>query len=238
MMMSKSINLQDLWNVLRDNQTSPGALGTHLRYGAGLCFYDEFRRGAADVEVWAAGGDDGSWTAGPIAGESTVWRLLTGVATDNDRYIYGLAALRNGVFNPAEFGHSMVNWEARLRLVSITLVSAFWGLVATFQGNYLEPAVDCAHFFADPVVSANFQARSYDGGVEEQTDTGVALDLVNHRFRICWTAASVLFYIDDVLVATHAVRVPDQSMGTEFLIRTEENAAKEMRIDYVRVETA
>ena len=58
-------------------------------------------------------------------------------------------------------------------------------------------------------------------GAEEQTDSGVAVDLNNVSLKMVWTATSVEFYIDNVLVATHTTRVPDTPLTSELLVRTD-----------------
>lgn len=194
-------------------------------------FYDEFNRGVEDADFWLSGGDAGSFALLSTADFPTVWQLLTGGNIDNDRFIHGLA-IYNKYFVIGFDGYTTLTWEARLNFSSIADISAFFGLLAAVITDYGEPLADCAHFFADPAVNANFNCRSYDGG-EEQSDSGIALDTDFHKFKIIWTVASVLFYIDDVLVGTHATRIPDMPMTTEFLIRTEGAAVKGMRLDSI-----
>lgn len=238
MSMSKGIDLQDLWDVLLANQTTPGALGSYLRYGQYRNFYDEFRRGAVNAAVWTEGGDDGAWAPGLIAGESSCWRLLTGAVLNQDRYIVGIQNVENGFFSIDEEDADTVTWMCRAKFVHTTNIACMYGMMPTPQLNYVEPVIDCAHFFIDTAIGNNYICRTYNAAAEEQTDSGIAIDTDYHVFAMIWTAASVLFYIDGALVATHAVTVPDQPMGTGITLRTLEAAAKEMRIDYIRVEVS
>ena len=198
-------------------------------------FYDEFDRTGEDTDVWDSGGDAGSFTIVTDLAEPTKWRILTGNVADNDRYIHGDGVIKNKEFSIFEVGYGTVTWEARLSFTSIADISALWGLFTVPPTDYTEPVTRCSHFLADPAISATFRARTYEAA-EEETDTLVALDTAYHKFTIVWTAASVLFYIDDVLVATHATRVPDAGQVTDILIRTEAAATKGINVDYVRVE--
>ncbi|GAI05790.1 unnamed protein product [marine sediment metagenome] len=205
--------------------------------GRHLCFYDDFNRTAEDTDVWTSGGDAGSFTRVTDLSEPTKWRLATGNTIDDDRYIHGDAVPGNKEFSIFEDGYTTVTWEARLSFTSVVDISALWGLFLNPVVDYAEPATRCAHFFADPAITNTFRARSLEAA-EEETDTLVALDTDYHKFKMVWTATSVLFYIDDVLVATHATQVPDAGMITELLIRTEAVAFKNMNIDYNRVEVS
>lgn len=235
MSMSRGLSAQDLWNILLSQQTQVGSIGELVRNLATLGFCDEFNRTDEDVDVWVSGGDaGGGFTLGALQDAPTCWRIMTGGALNDDWYIHSLVNTENRVYSIDEDGYTTVTWGARLRLLSVVQISAFWGLVYTAQLNYVEPVIDCAHFFADPVVGGNFYARSHEAA-EEQTDTGVLLDAAWHDYRIEWTAASVLFYIDNVLVATHAAQVPNSRLGTEILLRAEVAATKQAFVDKVKV---
>ncbi|GAI01515.1 unnamed protein product, partial [marine sediment metagenome] len=138
-------------------------------------------------------------------------------------------------FGPSREGYESVTWLSHLSLVMITDISAFWGLIMTPITDYAEPAARCAHFLADPAITNTFRARTYQAA-EEETDTLVALDIAFHDFKIIFTATSVVFYIDDVVVATHVTQIPNAQMVTEYLMRTEAAAAKTMQIQNLSVE--
>ena len=236
MSLMRGTSPSDIWDYLEALILTPGSIGLSLKNSLNkLNFYDEFNRTAVDATVWTSGGDAGSFEL--IAGNDlpTIWALITGNVTDNDRYIHGEGLTENKHFTPFEVGYTTVTWKARIAFSSVASISALFGLVSGAIVDYAEPAGDCAHFLADPAITNTFRARSWNAA-EEETDTLVALDTALHRFRIEWTGPSILFYIDDVLVATHDTQVPDIRMTSELLIRTEANAEKRLLMDYVHVE--
>ncbi|GAI00858.1 unnamed protein product [marine sediment metagenome] len=200
-----------------------------------LNFFDEFNRAVEDTDVWTFGSDGGSFNDMALASEGTIWNLMTGGVIDNDAYIHGDGCTRNKYCTPFELGYDTVTWEARLRVAWATNQSAFYGLIDVPITDFAEPVSDCAHFLVDTTIGATFLARSHQAA-EEQTDTGIALDGLFHRFKIIWSRTQVLFYIDDVLVATHAAQVPTEPGTSELLARTEQAVAQNTYIDYVRME--
>ena len=199
-------------------------------------FYDDFSRTGEDTDIWTSGGDGGTFASVKLGNLPTAWRLTTGGVIDNDWYIHGDANIKNKVFQRLQTGYSTVTWLARLSLGAITDISALWGLLNTVITDYAEPADQCAHFLVDPTITNTFRARSYAGGAEEETDTLIALDGVIHEFKIVWTAGSVRFYIDTVLVVTHLVRIPNSGLVSEILVRTEAAAPRYLTVERVYVE--
>jgi len=198
-------------------------------------WHDDFNRVAADTEVWTDNADGGgSFNIGTFATGPTAWDIKTGNVIDEDSSING-DATKNRRFTPYELEFNTVTWETILALISVVDISAMWGLLSTVPVSYAEPTSPCAHFIADPAITNTFRARSY-AAAEEETDTLVALDTSPHTFKIVWTSTSVLFYIDDVLVATHAAQVPNIPLVTTYLIRTEAAAEKIMRVCCLHVE--
>jgi len=210
-------------------------LDTLGSYGR-LSFYDEFNSNLIDTNIWMIT-LDGTGSLVIVSGDPSPsgYRFTTGNAIDEDAGIHGAGVIHNKMFSPAEEGYTTVTATFRVKLIDMADVSVLLGLFTTGLTDYAEPISDCVQFLIDPAITNTFRARSYDAA-EEETDTLVALDTAWHTFRIEWAAASVLFYIDDVLVATHAVQVPGQVLIPSILIRTEANAIKRMDIDYVRVE--
>lgn len=200
-----------------------------------LNFYEDFNAGALDTDVWVEGGDDGGSSFPKYAGEPTSIRLGTGAVINNDRYIHGHTVKGNRYYTPHEEGYTTVTAKMNVRLVQITDISIFMGLLVTEITDYTSPAIDCAHFKIDTSGTITFKARTYNAAPEE-TDTGIALDTSFHELKIVWTAADVKFYIDDVLEATHSAQVPDSPLATEFIIRTQAAVAKYLLIDSVSVE--
>ena len=88
---------------------------------------------------------------------------------------------------------------------------------ATFQhvglafGSDLPPGemYNNTHFaaFSTGAQNTELRARSGNGGAVTETSLGPLLG-TPHRYRIVWDAASVSFYVDDALVATHATAIP------------------------------
>lgn len=199
-----------------------------------LYFIDEFARAGLDAQLWTPT-LDGAGSFVPYLGSDSYpscFRLLTGNVIDNDSVIIG-DVLKNRNFTPFEDGLTTVTWEARLAFSSIADISSFWGLINTATTAYAQNMTRSCHFFADPAVNANFNCRTHQAA-EEATDSGVALDTAWHDFKIVWGRTSVLFYIDDVLVATHVTQVNLRSTIQHFLIRTEAAATKGMFIDKVK----
>ena len=200
-----------------------------------LRFHDEFSRGDVDIEVWDVTLDGaGAWvTASAYDNYPTAWALRSGNVIDNDSVIIGNVA-RNRFFSPFEDGFTTVTWEARLLFLSIADISAFWGLINPITTGYAQTMARSCHFFADPAVNANFNCRTHQLA-EEATDSGVPLDTAFHDFKIVWGRTSVLFYIDDVLVATHVTQVGLRPCYNHVLIRTEAAAIKQIHIDKLEV---
>ncbi|GAH93512.1 unnamed protein product, partial [marine sediment metagenome] len=152
-----------------------------------------------------------------------------------DWYLHGEGVAKNFYFTPWEHGYSKVTLEMRLALLDAAGVQALMGLLQTVITDYAEPAANCAHFLVDTAVSATFRARTYQAA-EEETDTLVALDTDFHVFKIIWSRTNVLFYIDDVLVATHATQVPVPSLFIELVVRSLAGGVRAIDIDYIYAE--
>lgn len=231
---SPSIRAIDVWDILRTAITTDLSIGLALKRLFPLNFYDEFNRSAEDTDIWTHGGDGGAFNPDTTSDLASTWYLITGNVIDNDEYIHG-DGIYNKRFTPFEVGYTTVTWETRIRFVSIADISAFWGIFTAPPTDYEEDNTPLAQFLADPGISATFRARTW-GAAEEETDTLVALDTDFHTFKIVWTATSVLFYIDNALVATHVTQVPGRPLTSALLIRTEAVASKYMYLDYVRGE--
>lgn len=216
-------------------QLSLAGIVAAIKADPDLNFYDEFNRAGEDTDVWTSGGDAGSFSRLSGLSVPTYWQLATGNVIDNDRFIHGDAVINNKYFTPFELGYTTITYEARIAVASIVDISATIGLFLQPLEDYAEPATRCAHFLMDPAITNTFRARTYDAA-EQETDTLVALDTSYHKFVMIWTRTSVAFYIDDVLVATHATQVPEAPMHLGFLLRTEAAAAKYMQLQSVHVE--
>lgn len=214
----------DVWDLPHDVVDDPLSIGQLVKDATarGLNFFDSFNFTALDADVWTEGGDAGgaSTIRDGLDNAETGWTLRTQNVLNNDWYWVGNANELNKTFTPFESDLTTVDWRVRLGFMGIVTQQALWGLFnANPVLNYAEPVQRCAHFFHDPGVALNYRCRSWSGA-EEETDSGVLVDALPHDFRILWERTQVRFYIDDVLVATHAAQVPLRPMFSEFLIRT------------------
>jgi len=194
---------------------------------------------AVDTDFWTAGGDAGGFTVETGDGNDASRKLYADTAQNNDYYIHGDGKYAL-LWNPEnQTLYSKVIFTAWLWMNTTADTQFLIGLfeAGSFPTGYAEPLVDCAHFFVDDGVRANYSCRSYDGA-EEETDSGVALDtgVANiHRFDIEWDNAQVVFKIDSVVVATHTTRIPDSPMGMVALIRTQDVAGAEKSANIIRM---
>ena len=86
---------------------------------------------------------------------------------------------------------------------------------------------------------ANWQIAARDTGTTT-ADSGVAADTDYHIFRIeCFPTGEVHYYIDGVETNNSpinvAANIPNEYLQPRFYIRTREDAAKSMDIDYVYI---
>ena len=232
---SAGVQAIDIWDLLSSLIVTEDSIGWLLKNELeDLNFYDQFNRMVEDSDIWTSGGDvGGTFTCEPTGPRPTNWTLTTNNIVNEDWYLHG-DVVNSKNFSFEENGYSIVTYETRVKLESIADISVLLGLFVNPVTDYAEPAFDCAQFLIDPAISATFRARSWETA-EEETDTTIALDTDWHTFKIVWTSTSVLFYIDGVLVATHASEVPVQRLFLQYLVRTEDNAIKQLSIDYVSV---
>ena len=193
---------------------------------------------AVDTDFFTEGGDaGGGFTVDTVDNEPPSRMLFTQNVLNNDYYIH-LSGKYGKLWNFPADAYRRISFKTRLKMNTTADTQAMWGLfeAGAFPTTYAEPVVDCAHFFLDDGVdAANFICRTYDAAAEEQT-SGSAFDTSDHHdFEIIWAETSVLFMIDDVVVATHSTTIPDSPLGVVFSIRTEAGAVKSMDIEYVKV---
>lgn len=218
--------------------TDSASIGLLLKDALGyrLGFYDSFNYGILDATRWAAGGE-GTQGLYAVDNDATHFSLLSGGAVPDDSYIHGAGVENNRFFTIQERGYSQVIWEARVRTTSFANLACLAGLFVTPPVDYAEPVTDCAQFFYDSALGVNMMVRNHNGA-ETETDTGVVMDAEWHVLRMVWTAASILYYIDTVLVATHVTNLPVLPLTTAFLIRNLAGGNKTMGIDYVYAEVS
>ena len=170
------------------------------------------------------------------AGEPLYTRLTTGgllnerVTSNGDPLVARAARMPSGGVG----GTLVVEIRARTeQLVTCWFWAGFGRILSPGHIN------DGAIIYYASDFSPNWIASSYDIAIEN-TDTGVAADTDWHVFHIEITATAVTFYIDDALVATHTVQIPDAGLVAEMnrvLVgaMTKAAGAKYARYEYVAV---
>jgi len=86
--------------------------------------------------------------------------------------------------------------------------------------------------------AGTWKLQTYDGTTLNEVDTGVTVDTNWHTFRLEVTASEVRLYIDGALKATSTANLPTGPAKVWFYIRTEEDVAKYLDVDYVWVSSA
>jgi hypothetical protein len=96
-------------------------------------------------------------------------------------------------------------------------------------------------FFYDSA-AANWKAVTRLGGVETETDTGVAVGVsTDYRFKIIRRIVAdggisdVRFYINESLVATHTTNIPIGSQNPAFAIEAKVATAKNMDVKFFAI---
>ena len=201
-------------------------------------YYFNHPQTAVDTDIFTEGGDaGGGFTVDTVDDEPPSRMLFTQNVLNNDYYIHADTKYAK-LWNFLSDTYRRISFKTRLKMNTTADTQALWGLfeAVAFPTTYAEPVCDCAHFFIDDGVDAsNFVCRTYDAAAEEQT-SGSAFDTTDyHDFEFLWAETSVIFTIDDVVVATHATTIPDSPLGIVFLIRTQGAAVKSMDIEYVEV---
>ena len=201
-------------------------------------YYFNHPQVAVDTDFWTEGGNGGGSFAIETADDAPPSRiLLPNLAANNDYYIHADAKYAKLWNFPAD-SYRRVTFKTRLMMNTTANTQALWGLfeAGAFPATYAEPLCDCAHFFLDDGIdAANFLCRTYDAAAEEET-AGSAFDITDfHDFSFVWSETSVVFLVDDVVVATHATTIPDSPLGIAFLVRTQDGGVKSLNIEYVMV---
>lgn len=113
----------------------------------------------------------------------------------------------------------------------------YWiGLFASSPDASSTPAIESAAFrYATDADTTNWKVRSSDGTGSSVTDTGVAFALSPIILRIRLTSTSALYYINNVLVATHTTNLPGASTGLGYAIRVTTLTASARLIRWGRI---
>lgn len=148
-----------------------------------------------------------SGTGAAIAAQdqvSGVVRLTSGTgATATAKLYIGSDSLRG--FS----GSKNAVWEARVRTGTHTATVYFYnGFVEAVNGSNL----DYAMFTSDASNSGSWYCLTNNNGNTQTTNLTACSSTAWHMLRIELGATNVRFYIDGILVATHATQVPDEAM--------------------------
>ncbi|GAH53595.1 unnamed protein product, partial [marine sediment metagenome] len=194
-------------------------------------YYFNHSAAAVDADYFTEGGDaGGGFDVVTVDNDPASRKLYTQNVLNNDYYIHADAKYAK-LWNFQSGTYQRITLKTRLKMNTTADTQALWGLfeAGAFPTTYAEPVVDCAHFFLDDGVdAANFVCRTYDAAAEEQT-SGSAFDTTDyHDFELVWAETSVIFMIDDAVVATHATTIPDSPLGVVYLIRTQAVAVKSL----------
>jgi hypothetical protein len=182
------------------------------------------------------GGDTGySITHGNhAAGHPLYSRVGTAAVSGYRAYSYSPYNIDALAPLPLGFKPTKRVFEAYIYLEQLTN-TLFWTGPGGTADAY--PTVQSIFFIYDSSVSPNWLTRTYVSA-EEKHDTGVAAKIGWVKLRFEQFVDKVDFYIDDVLVSTHASQVPDMGyaggLGTLTIeIKTLEAASKYFRYAYV-----
>jgi len=202
---------------------------------------DHFNRkdnAAPDSDIWTVGGEAGyTVDMNVVDGEPTMIELVTPATTNEDAYINSDGTLGR-VFSLNEDGITTVTFEARVKLLEDTYISVDLGLWKAAVTGFAINIPDAIYFrVASTDTALPWFARNANAS-GTATDTGVTQDTSWHTFKIVWTATSIKYYIDDVEEADHTVAAnfPTAPLLVGAVVRAEENAAKHLRVDYMKVE--
>lgn len=200
-------------------------------------YYFNHPAAAVDTDFWTEGGDvGGGFTVDTVDNEPPSRKLYTSGVINEKYYIHADAKYAK-LWNFQASAYRRIHFETNLKANEHgSHILALFGLfeAGSFPADYSEPTIDCSHFFIDVDTDANFACRTYDGG-EEETSSGVAVDSEYHKYNFVWAETSVVFMIDDDVVATHSTRIPDSPLGIVFLVKSTEAAQKSLDIEYVEV---
>ncbi len=142
----------------------------------------------------------GLWTATTVAALSAD----SGVAR-----ITGLGSLSSVGARAFRLSGNTLTFEARVKHGASNPIQMI-GLADTT--DYITPS--SAIYFGYTVAATNWWARTYNATAATSTDTLVAISTTAfQKIKFVATPASVAFYIDDVLKATHTTNIPTANMG-------------------------
>ena len=194
-----------------DGLNSPQILDGNVSKSGGLTVFDDFL-GDVISNIWTL-------TSAAIAGgaDNGVARITT---SGSISLVLGKAF---------RVGANTLTFEARVKMGAASPNAYKIGLGALNDSNNNNDYIGIANNAA----GANFLARSSKASTVTSTDTGVVIDGTSWwKIKFVATSTSVLFYINDVLKATHTTNIPIVNLGVVF------NLGNTTDIDYVQVSSS
>ena len=216
-----------------------GGAGADISWGSAvpdpLNYRFDFNNLAVNTDEWLTGGD-GAFSVGPVYrdDEPTQYQLRTTNVDGEAAYIHGNE--KHGlVFTIEEEDKTTVTFETRVRLSDSGFIRFWFGLLSSVITTQESTPPNSTGFYNSG--GANWRAENENGAAED-SDTGVALDTSWHTFKIVWDASDILYYIDDVLKATHSApaNFPQAPCRIEFLVEADSNSVRTMYVDWVTVD--
>jgi predicted RecA/RadA family phage recombinase len=203
-------------------------------------FMDASISETADAARWLATLVDGDSDEGEVLGiaDDSAGGQLTCTTNDKDNDLNNLQW--NGEAFKLQAGKPLVFEALGVAVDDVDTMDLFIGLCIT-DATAIAGATDCVGFrIADGTASVVLECVSEKDSTEESTtDTDATLaDATEVDLRIVFdggSSPSILFYVDDTLVATHSTTVPDDEFLTPTLeIRNASAAASTLSVDRVR----
>ncbi len=164
----------------------------------------DFSAGAGDGQIYVAQTADGEVVLAPAAGSEFPGTSLPSDWTSTAWNAGGAAAVGGGTLtvDGARAGTTATFAAPR----ALEFVATFSG--APFQHAGLGDTFDAAPWaMFSTFAGGGLYARTNSGAANIDTPIGSGLIGSPHRFRIDWTAASVVYSVDGVAVATHPIAI-------------------------------
>jgi hypothetical protein len=203
---------------------------------SGTYFFDDFDGAASAFTSSWRGTVSGTGAALSVGNATSGYpgfvHLFAGTTTT------GRATMTRGLSNYS-VGASDISFKARGRVPTLSTVGdEYMVTIGLADTEGAGDHTDGAYFYYDRLTSGDFWVcKTAAAGSRTSTVTSVAVSTTNlQRFRITISGSTVLFYIDDVLVATHTTNVPSSTDLCSPCLKIEKTAGTtslSLRMDYV-----
>lgn len=212
-----------------------GPVGSSSLYDPRTSLYvqDDFISG---VNTNGQGGSLGWSQAGTVTGVASetnrpgIVRLDTGSSSGTQARI-NVAQMSATSAAVAPTSLSRVRWMTRLN-TNDTDTAVRLGLANSVAGT---PGND-GIFFEKGAADTIWQCITRASSSQTKTASAVTIDTNFHTFSIQRSGASIFFYIDYVLVATHTATIPTVFLAPMAQILNSANASKTLDVDYFELQ--